>query len=325
MAKINSTISVVIPCYNYGKYLKRCINSVLNQTRKPQEIWVIDDCSLDNTKEVVKFYKDKIKYFRNKKNLGAAKSHNVGIKKSSGDYIFCLDADDWVGPTLLQKEAEILDSYPQIGLVYSQSYSVYSSKKIILRVPDPPGMLSYIGGKKDFFRLLRGDFIPANTMLIRKKVYQKVGLYDPKVYCRSDYEMKIRIAKEFPLAYLAQPLGYYRGIHGQNLHMRQIWDQSFEWELSYILKKHFSGKLSQSMSEIKKEAYYRFHLSVSLANLAKNRWSEVFRHWFSALLIKPFSILTWSTIQPLVLCFKRAVFSLFDLIRTFFYTLRYGF
>ena len=89
-------VSVVMPVYNGAAYIKKAVDSVYAQD-VPLELLVIDDCSTDNTKEILDSYGDKsgFRYFRNNRNLGAAGSRNLGVREAKGEYIAFLDADDW--------------------------------------------------------------------------------------------------------------------------------------------------------------------------------------------------------------------------------------
>ncbi len=100
MAK-SKTITVVITCYNYGRYLAECIDSVQNQTYPATHIVVVDDASTDNTKELAKGYN--LAYLRNEQNKGVSYSRNRGIKIYPSDYIVCVDADDKLQPDYLEK------------------------------------------------------------------------------------------------------------------------------------------------------------------------------------------------------------------------------
>ena len=100
-------VSVIVPVYNTEKYLRRCLDSLVNQTIEDIEIIVINDCSPDNSKEILKEYekkyKDKIKVFHNKTNKGIGYNRNYGIKKATGEYIGFVDSDDWVNETMYDK------------------------------------------------------------------------------------------------------------------------------------------------------------------------------------------------------------------------------
>lgn len=102
-------ISIIVPVYNAEKYLKKCLDSLVNQTKKELEFILINDGSTDKSEEIIKTYKDKrIKYFKNK-NQGIGKTRNLGIEKSSGKYLMFLDSDDYFSNDaceILYKEAE---------------------------------------------------------------------------------------------------------------------------------------------------------------------------------------------------------------------------
>ena len=112
-------ISVIIPTFNYGKYIERAIDSILTQTYQDFEIIVVDDGSTDNTKEIIRSKKsDKIRYFY-QENKGAPAARNKGIVESKGKYIAFLDADDEWLPTKLEKQVDKFQkSSNKVALIY---------------------------------------------------------------------------------------------------------------------------------------------------------------------------------------------------------------
>ena len=91
-----SLVSIIIPTYNTEKYIEKCIQSVLEQTYTDYEIIIVDDCSTDNSMDVVARFKDpRIKVIKNEINRGPSYSRNRGIQLSKGDFIALLDSDDW--------------------------------------------------------------------------------------------------------------------------------------------------------------------------------------------------------------------------------------
>lgn len=96
-------ISIIMPVYNTENYLKKSIDSILNQTYKDFELIIINDCSQGNTDEIINKYKDKrIKYIKNKTNMGIGYNRNLGITKSKGDYICFIDSDDYIREDFLE-------------------------------------------------------------------------------------------------------------------------------------------------------------------------------------------------------------------------------
>ena len=112
--KSDKKISIIVPIYNAELYINKCINSLINQTKKEIEILLINDGSTDNTEKIIKKYQDKrIRYFNNK-NQGIGKTRNFGIKQATGDYLMFIDSDDYLEKEACQKlfekaEKESLD------------------------------------------------------------------------------------------------------------------------------------------------------------------------------------------------------------------------
>lgn len=125
-------ISVIIPCYNAGKTLQKCLDSALNQVQKPYEVICVDDASTDHTHEILRSYGTRIKVITHTVNHGVGVSRGDGIKVATGDYVFFLDADDWLEPNALEilagaiGDADIItgrvDSKPLSGIDAQMEY-----------------------------------------------------------------------------------------------------------------------------------------------------------------------------------------------------------
>src|SRR5688572_22302626 len=111
------TVSVVIPTYNYGRFIAVAIESILRQTRPPLEIIVVDDGSTDETASVVESFGDAVKYVR-QENAGVCAARNRGAAESRGDVIAFLDSDDSWEPTALERQVPFFDQDENIGLVH---------------------------------------------------------------------------------------------------------------------------------------------------------------------------------------------------------------
>lgn len=298
--------TIIIPSYNYGRFLSKCLNSIFNQTQKPDEIIVIDDCSSDNTPEVAKKYYKKIKYIRHSKNLGHIKTFNEGIKIAKSDLIINISADDWIEPTLIEKESKILNNNPEIGLVYAQAYT-YKNRIKTLNIAKPAGFKSYIGRKQDLVLLLtQGCFIPCMTVMVRKSVYKKLGFWDEKLKGAQDYEMWIRIALKYPLAYIAEPLANYR-IHKKNMHLEESYNDNLQNEYLYILSKYLKIKDPRITINVKKEAYKSFYLWAAANQISSLRISDALKFWQKAFLLNPNLIFSYSGLQPAYFLLKKLI------------------
>ncbi len=106
---MNELVSIIMPSYNTGKYIKETVESVINQTYINWELLIVDDCSVDNTDEVIKEFKDKrIKFFKNEKNSGAAISRNKALREAKGKWIAFLDSDDIWEKEKLEKQINFM-------------------------------------------------------------------------------------------------------------------------------------------------------------------------------------------------------------------------
>ena len=120
-------VSVIVPAYNAEKSIKKCIDSLLNQTLKEIEVIVINDCSPDNTLDILKEYGKKIVLIDNKKNLGPAASRNKGLDIAKGKYIGFVDSDDYVDKTMYEKMASFMSD--EVDLVCCGRYNITKDKK----------------------------------------------------------------------------------------------------------------------------------------------------------------------------------------------------
>jgi glycosyltransferase involved in cell wall biosynthesis len=119
----NSLVSVIIPCYNHGQFLRETLTSVLNQTYANWECIMVDNDSNDNTKEIAnEFVKsdNRFRYFH-QSNSGVSSARNVAVSKSKGKYILPLDSDDKIGPGYIMDAIAILDSKPDVKIVYCEA------------------------------------------------------------------------------------------------------------------------------------------------------------------------------------------------------------
>ena len=111
MIEIKNLVSIIVPCYNVEKYIKKCLKSLLSQTYSNIEIICIDDCSVDKTLSFLneyKLYDSRIKVFCNKKNLGIGKTRQFGLSVATGEYIMWCDSDDWYEKNMVQDMVQSL-------------------------------------------------------------------------------------------------------------------------------------------------------------------------------------------------------------------------
>ena len=301
------SISVVVVTYNQEKFLAKSLGSVFTQTRQPDEIIVVDNGSSDNTFEIIKKYSKKITYIRNEKNMGAVRAFNQGLVAASCDYVILLSADDWFGKKILEEEGAVLDMNPNMAVVYSQAYTWHKGGK--LTNAKTAGETTVIG-RDEFERLLtQGDFIPLLTALIRRSVYQKLGLMDEKIKFRHDWEFWIKLAKHHKFAYLAKPLAYYRVHQSYGVASRDFMG-TFEYDFRRILTKHLKGDEPQ-VKKIRSRACYSLYMNLSSQMIDNGEVIKSLRYWLQAIFTEPLFIIRPSTFAPFFRIIKMQIMGLF--------------
>src|SRR5262245_31064491 len=230
MTGINIAVSVIIPCYNYARFLPDAVASVLAQTCADWELIVVDDSSSDATlataQQLMARHPDRrIRLFQ-QPNAGPAAARNTGAQRAAGEYLLFLDADDMLVPTLLERAAAILREDPAIGFVYT-------------------GMRLFGQDRHDWpsvsfdMRLLTLDnYVPPHA-LVRRAAWQQVGGFDTarSLWAFEDWDFWLRVgAAGWQGWHIAEPLVYYRR-HGRSL--SDAVQRSYEWDVrAQLIRKH---------------------------------------------------------------------------------------
>lgn len=188
-------ISIIMSCYNHDKFVSEAINSVLNQSFKDFEFLIIDDNSTDKTFDIVNSFRDpRIKAFRNEKNFGMVFNTNSLINKSTGEYIAIINSDDSWLPEKLQKQLDFLENNVDYGACFTLANIIDEDNKIIKN--NIQKSLKYL--ELDRFAFLNYFFFYNNplcypSVLMRKNIFKKTGLFNPAFIILLDIDMWIRI------------------------------------------------------------------------------------------------------------------------------------
>jgi glycosyltransferase involved in cell wall biosynthesis len=251
---MNDRISVIIPTYNASKYVTKAIDSVLVQDYINLEIIIIDDGSTDNTQKVLDNYKDKIRYVY-QDNGGAAKARNTGIKLANGDYIAFLDADDLWLPDKLGKQMNFFNHYPQYSMVFTDmSHSV--DDEIVYKSYLKERRYKYVSNGSIYENLLRECFIFTPTVMIKRKCFEKVGIFKEYLKISEDLDLWLRIADKYLIGFLDEPL-VIRRKHETNLTgNRLLYISSNIQMMEEIYIKNKGHKIREKI--LKKELGYRY-------------------------------------------------------------------
>jgi len=197
----SESITVIIPCYNYAEYVAETIESVLAQTRKPDEIIVINDGSTDDSLKHISKYSDMVTII-NQKNMGIVKTKNLGYKTAKSDWVIFLDADDKIKPTYIDRL--VSESRKSSADVTYSGMQFFGKEKG-----------NFLSRPFSEYTLLKGNYIN-NSALIRRQLLVYSGGYKQEMsFGYEDWELYLTLAeKGARFGYVRSPLLMYRR-HGQ--------------------------------------------------------------------------------------------------------------
>jgi glycosyltransferase involved in cell wall biosynthesis len=218
------SVAVVIPCYNTSKYVSRTIESALLQTGVNVEIIAVDDGSTDNTLSVIKTYEPHIRVLTHQgnANLGQAASLNLAIENSESEFIAFLDSDDIWYQGKLEKQVEILNKYPNVGLVYTGGHVIDECDNVLYNLfPKDFVETNSVGSI-----LLNCYIRTPSSVMVRRDILRQVGKFDTRLTI-SDHDMWIRMSETTKFYYLHDALTGYRQRLGQSSSKRRQWEDGF--------------------------------------------------------------------------------------------------
>lgn len=208
-------VSIVIPIYNVEKYIRNCIESVINQSYKNIEIICVDDCGNDNSINIVKQYKDnRIKIIRHEYNKGLAVTRNTGIKNSTGDYIYFLDSDDYIHKdTILDLLNNAVENNADITFSLNEDHIMLGTEKPIIvkqHLDLKSTKQNFIVNKENF--LFYFNTIPTVSW---NKLLKKSFLLDNKIFfinenvIHEDIGFLIKLLSNYPKISFIDKIHYY--------------------------------------------------------------------------------------------------------------------
>ncbi len=198
-------ISVITTLYNYKNYIKDSIESFIKQDFPDSEMIIIDDCSTDNPYDVIKKYKDyNVRYIKLDKKSNYSHAKNVGIKEAKSDILVMLDADDMLTENSLKvRYKKLMKGYDFVhGFVYNYKDGVITPNNLCKRWKE----------EKTW------RHIHAQGVMLRKDIHKKIGLYDEKLWCKSDREFFARVwHHSFKIGFVNKFVALYRR-HKKQMH-----------------------------------------------------------------------------------------------------------
>jgi glycosyltransferase involved in cell wall biosynthesis len=222
-----STVDIVVPCYNYARYLRGCVQSILNQSAVDLRVLIIDDASTDETAEVAADLakaNPAVEFHRHAVNKGHIATYNEGLLDwSSSDYAVLLSADDMLAPGALARATSIMDADTSVGMVYGST--IHFEREVDLpRVNVRDFSFSRWPGAEWLQGRCRAghNVITSPEVVVRGSIQRAVGGYRPELPHAGDLEMWLRIAAVSDIAYVrGVPQAFYR-VHPKSM-MRTVY------------------------------------------------------------------------------------------------------
>lgn len=252
-------VSFVVPCYNYGRYLRDCLDRIFGQQGGYDiEVIAINDCSSDDTMEILRSYKDaRLHVIDHEVNRGHIFTVNEALAAATGKYIVRVDPDDRHRLNFLSTTVPILEAHPEVGLVYADVALINAAGEITAPCSDVDH------GGKDFkgnelIPLLKKNFICAPTVVARREAWMEAWPV-PDGLAFNDWYFNMMLARKWEFYYVSEVLADYR-VHGSNHHTKISSDGSEERSVIWLLDRIYGEReadasLERAKQEAKSEVY----------------------------------------------------------------------
>lgn len=206
-------VAVIIPTFNYARFVARAVQSVLDQTFPPAEVIVVDDGSTDETPDVLATFGSRIRVIR-QENRGVSAARNLGVEDASAPLVAFLDADDAWLPRKLEAQVAALQAHPGAGLVHCGVQDVDEDGRVLRR--NTEGGEGWVAG--DLLMMKPVVHAPSCSMLIPRRVFDEAGGFDERLSTSADWDLCVRIAARLPFAFVPEVLLSYT-IHRSAMHL----------------------------------------------------------------------------------------------------------
>jgi glycosyltransferase involved in cell wall biosynthesis len=206
-------VSVIVPSYNYARFLDARLRSVVNQTFEDIEVIVIDDASTDNSREVIDRYLDdrRVRAIFCESNSGSVYQRwNEAASLARGRYLWFAGADDYCEDTLLEQLVLSLDAHPSSGIGFVQSWIVDESDSKLFLAPDWSETRTRDGREAMRDLVLDTTIANASAVVIRSELFRRVGGFNPRFRLAADWRFYIDVLSLSNLDYVAAPLNFCR-------------------------------------------------------------------------------------------------------------------
>lgn len=268
-------VSVVIPNYNYARYLSEAIDSVLAQTYPKIEVIVVDDGSTDESIPKLRQYGSRIQYIQ-QKNQGVAAARNRGIHQSVGELIAFLDADDYWLPLKIERQVEQFIKAPGLGMVHCGVIEFGEVTGVeVIRLDGQQGDVA------DELLLLQRSVIlgGGSGLIVQRSILEEIQGFDTRLSTSADWDLFYRIARKYRVGFVAEPLVKYRR-HRSNMHSNI---NAMEQDMLLGFHKAFTNA-SLETQRLRRRAYAKLHLILAGSYFQARQLRKSMCHWGRSLL-----------------------------------------
>ena len=260
-------VSVVIPVHNGAEFVERAICSALDQRDVTVEVIVVDDASTDETPEIIARFGDGVRYFRLSKQKNGIAATNEGIRQARGQLVCVLHHDDYLLPDKLARQAALMAQHPDVGLSYSAQYYVDEHDRRLWTLRSPVRHGDYVvPGEVELRRLIVQNYINFCNAVVRRSVFDSVGLFPDEWQITSEWAMWTRIARHgYAFGYVDEPLVCYR-MHAGQLTMKRT-PAGYLEQLAAVHDETFNDPtLHESVRRRQRLAWANVELNIALVH-----------------------------------------------------------
>jgi len=268
-------ISVIINYYNSEEFLSEAINSVLSQTFGNFELILFDNSSTDRSNLVVQsFNDDRIKYFKSSKHVSLSRARSLALNECQNEWVAILDSDDYWESTKLIQQISKINSFPNVGLIYTDYFIV---EKSVIKKPSFPSR------QTDFDKLLFKNPIVFSSVLFSKSALLSAGGFNPLLKYAEDYDLLLKIAQSKDLFFINKKLTYYR-IHSYNISKK--YELRAFAEERYIIKKYRDYKNFPPAEKYLKKKIKKFFFKIFIKLLIQLKFKKMYKLLKKRLILK---------------------------------------
>ncbi len=279
---MNPTVSVIIPTYNYARFIGEAIESVLAQTYPIAEIIIIDDGSTDETEDVVAEFGEKVRYIK-QENSSVSVARNNGAKNASGDFLAFLDADDAWLPEKIEKQIAKFREDEQIGLVHCGMREFDSETRETLRLHLEEGEEGWVAD--DLLLVDRPVIIGrGGAIVVSREAFETVGGFDTEFLQpgSEDWDFCYRIARKYKVGFVPEILVDYRNHGGNYTKDAKVMEHSMKLYLEKAFKTN-----DKNILQLRRKSYGNLYMEIAAIYLRAGDYGQFGKHLLKSLWFTP--------------------------------------